>query len=89
MVSAYRSGEMQAGIMLTNSATETKWWRMAADACDAVCFPRGRIRFLKLEDGVLTPGRSAPSHPHCLFYFGPDAAQFESVFRRFGKVFEP
>jgi hypothetical protein len=34
---SYRSGEMSAGIMLTNSATETGWWQMAGDACDALC----------------------------------------------------
>ena len=51
MVTSYRSGEMSAGIMLTNSATETRWWQMAAGACDALCFRRGRVRFLKSREG--------------------------------------
>jgi ParB family transcriptional regulator, chromosome partitioning protein len=87
MVQSYRSGEMQAGIMLTNSATETTWWQSAAGACEALCFRKGRVRFLKIENGILTTGGSSPSHPHTLFYFGPDAAHFAYVFRPFGLVF--
>lgn len=87
MVQAYRSGEMSAGIMLTNSATETKWWQAAASACDALCFRKGRVRFLKVVDGALSTGKSSPSHPHTFFYFGPDVARFKRVFQRFGLVF--
>lgn len=87
MVTSYRSGEMSAGIMLTNSATETRWWQMAAGACDALCFRRGRVRFLKVEKGALTTGNSAPSHPHTLFYFGHDTSRFLRVFECFGLVF--
>jgi phage N-6-adenine-methyltransferase len=87
MVASYRSGEMQAGILLTNSATETNWWQTAASTCDALCFRRGRVRFLKAENGILTTGKSSPSHPHTLFYFGPDTASFARVFQVFGLVF--
>jgi phage N-6-adenine-methyltransferase len=87
MVASYQSGEMQTGIMLTNSATETRWWQMAASACDAVCFRKGRVRFLKVEGNKLTPGNSAPTHPHTLFYFGPDMTRFARVFGCFGLVF--
>ena len=82
-----QSGEMHTGIMLTNSATETKWWQMAAGACDALCFRRGRVRFLKAENGALTTGPSSPSHPHTLFYFGPDVPRFVRVFECFGLIF--
>ena len=87
MVESYRSGEMEAGIMLTNSATETKWWQTAAGACDALCFRKGRIRFLKVVDGALSPGKSSPAHPHTMFYFGPETKRFAHVFGRFGLVF--
>ena len=87
MVQSYRSGEMRAGILLTNSATETNWWQMAASGCDALCFRKGRVRFLKLVNGSLSTGGSSPSHPHTLFYFGPDTTRFVCVFRRFGLVF--
>ena len=87
MVQSYQSSEMSAGILLTNSATETKWWQMAAGTCEALCFVRGRVRFLKVENGKLTTGSSSPSHPHTLFYFGPDTAKFAHVFRPLGLVF--
>jgi ParB family chromosome partitioning protein len=87
MVRSYRSGEMSSGILLTNSATETKWWQEAAGACEALCFPKGHVRFLKMMNGSLSTGGSSPSHPHTLFYFGPDTAGFARVFRRFGLVF--
>jgi ParB family chromosome partitioning protein len=87
MVRSYEAGDMRMGIMLTNSATETRWWQAAAAACDAVCFCKGRVRFFKVVDGSLTTGASAPSHPHTLFYFGPDTARFVNVFGRFGLVF--
>jgi phage N-6-adenine-methyltransferase len=86
MVSAYRAGDMSAGILLTNSSTETDWWHRAAAACDALCFHKRRIRFLKVVDGALTRGSSAPSHPHTFFYFGDDVRRFAQVFRRFGLV---
>jgi hypothetical protein len=40
-----------------------------------------------MVNGALSTGGSSPSHPHTLFYFGPDAAGFTRVFQRFGLVF--
>ena len=75
-----RLGNMQQGILLTNSSTETKWWQTAVSHCDAVCFLEGRVHFLKLVNGVLTCGKSSPAHPHSIFYFGPEVARFAHVF---------
>jgi phage N-6-adenine-methyltransferase len=86
MVAAYRTGELQQGILLTNSATETKWWQHAARHCNALCFPKGRVRFLKVKDGALTRGKSAPSHPHSILYFGAEVARFAQVFSTMGLV---
>jgi hypothetical protein len=87
MVAAYQIGDMSAGILLTNSSTETDWYHRAAAACDALCFPKRRIRFLKIVDGALTRGSSSPSHPHTFFYFGAEVARFARVFRSHGLVF--
>jgi ParB family chromosome partitioning protein len=80
-------GHLQQGVLLTNSSTETRWWHDAASHCDAVCFLRGRVRFLKLVNGVLTRGSSSPSHPHSVFYFGREVSRFVRVFRSRGLVF--
>jgi hypothetical protein len=88
MLTAYRSGEMPQGILLTNSSTETKWWQQAGNSCAAVCFCKGRVRFLKVgADGTLTRGKSSPSHPHSIFYFGADPTRFVQVFSTLGLVF--
>jgi len=86
MVRAYQAEDITAGILLTNSSTETNWFHRAAAACDALCFPKRRIRFLKVVNGALTRGKSSPSHPHTLFYFGNDVEKFAQVFRHFGLV---
>ena len=73
----------------TNSATETKWWRMAVQALvtpyvshwPASGFSNCATR------RALSRGGSSPSHPHTLFYFGPDPSTFAKVFDRFGPVF--
>ena len=76
-----RLGNLQQGMLLTNSSTETEWWQTAASHCDAVCFLKGRVHFLKLVNGVLTRGKSSPAHPHSIFYFGPEVARFAHVFK--------
>ena len=88
MLAAYRDGELLQGILLTNSATETRWWQQAGNCCAAVCFCKGRVRFLKVgADGTLTPGNSAPTHGHTVFYFGPNPTRFRQVFSTLGLVF--
>jgi ParB family chromosome partitioning protein len=87
LLTEYRIGNLQQAVLLTNSATETKWWHSAASHCDAICFLKGRVRFLKLVDGVLTRGSSSPSHPHSIFYFGPEGTRFAQVFQSHGLVF--
>jgi ParB family transcriptional regulator, chromosome partitioning protein len=84
-VEEYQTGRMTAGILLTNSSTETKWWHKAADISAAICFPKSRIRFLKVVDGKLVRGGS-PSHPHCFFYVGTERERFAQVFSKIGLV---
>jgi hypothetical protein len=87
MVTSYRTRDLQQGILLTNSATETKWWQHAAGHCDALCFCKRRVRFLKVENGALTRGKSSPSHPHSIFYFGSEVSRFVQIFSVVGLVF--
>jgi ParB family chromosome partitioning protein len=82
-------GNLQQGVLLTNSSTETRWWHAAASHCDAICFLRGRVRFLKLVNGILTRGSSSPSHPHSIFYFGREVARFTRVFQDYGLIVPP
>jgi phage N-6-adenine-methyltransferase len=79
---SWRDGSLNAGVLLTNSATDTSWWHAAANASTAICFTRGRIKFLH-ADG--TPGKS-PAHGQTFFYFGRTPDIFRQEFSQYGLV---
>jgi len=88
MTSSYLNHELEEGIMLTNNATDTEWFHTALDACAAVCFTKGRIRFLEARDHDLLE-KANPTHGQAFFYFGEDLAQFAKVFNEYGTVVRP
>lgn len=72
---------VERAILLTHNYTDTGWFHHAAQSCDAVCFTRGRIRF------VSPSGEEAsPTQGQAFFYFGDDRETFASVFSGFGFV---
>ena len=75
----YDSGEVKQACVLVNNATETTWGQRLLRSCSAVCFPKGRIRFLD-SDG--NPG--APLQGQAILYFGDNADRFVYVFGTFG-----
>lgn len=82
LITAYVANEVTAAILLVNNATETGWFQLAATQAAAICFPKGRIRYLD------STGRQAntPLQGQAFLYFGSDADIFQSVFKRFGLV---
>lgn len=85
LVDSFGSGSVREGILLTNNATDTEWFHTAMNACTALCFTRGRIRFLEASNGELVE-KGAPTHGQAFFYFGPQIDRFTQVFSRFGIV---
>jgi phage N-6-adenine-methyltransferase len=83
LVTEYQSGGVTEAILLTNSATETRWFQAAADACSAFCHPSKRIAFIDPEN---PNKKAAPTQGSSLFYFGWRPSRFEDVFIRFGLV---
>ena len=84
LVECWQTGEIAAAIMLTHNYTDTGWFHLALSGATAVCFTRGRIRFVDLE------GReAAPTQGQAFFYFGPDVDGFAEVFSEFGAVCLP
>jgi ParB family chromosome partitioning protein len=81
LVEHYQAGDVTQAVLLVDAATDTRWFHVALDAAAAICFHRGRVRFL-------TPaGRAgSPTRGQALFYFGPHPKRFARYFRRFGKV---
>ena len=72
------AGQVTAAVVLVNNATETQWFQEALSAASVVCFPRGRIRFLK-PDGEL----DSPLQGQAFLYFGADVDTFAGVFNAF------
>ncbi len=64
-------------IGLVPARTDTKWW-CAVTTADAVCFWKGRIKFVG--------AKHAAPFPSAVPYWGPRAAEFRRIFERHGWV---
>jgi ParB family chromosome partitioning protein len=76
------SGNTTAAILLVNNCADTAWFRKAARAAAVICFPQGRIKFLKPDGNKL----GSPPRGQALLYFGPDPQGFKQAFRHLGLV---
>jgi phage N-6-adenine-methyltransferase len=79
-------GELEAGraeqaILLTHNYTDTSWFHAAARRSAAICFTRGRIRFVN-PAGEL----AAPTQGQAFFYFGSAEWRFLETFGDFGFI---
>lgn len=75
------AGNIDEAILLTNSLTDTAWFHVAEEMATAICFTRGRIRFI--SDGE--EGKS-PTWGQSFFYFGENPERFREVFMTRGFV---
>lgn len=80
--SELESGAVTQAITLTNNATETAWFADLLANAAAVCFIRGRVRFLD-RDGNAT---GAPLQGQAVVYSGPNIDGFAREFGKFGAV---
>jgi ParB family chromosome partitioning protein len=71
----------ESAIVLVNNATETSWFSTMVSCASAVCFPRGRVKFLDPEGN---PG--APLQGQAIIYIGEQPDMFCDVFSEFGWV---
>jgi len=83
LVAEYASGAVWQAILLTHNYTDTEWFHTAASAAQAICFPRGRIRF-----HAPSGEECSPTQGQALFYFG-DGVGFEATFRDVGLIVGP
>ena len=82
LATRYAIGQVTAGILLTNNATETKWFQGAVMSASALCFPSGRIKFL---DETGKPANT-PLQGQCFMYFGADVPSFAREFGHIGAI---
>lgn len=74
------SSEFSQAIVLVNNATETAWGQMLLGKADAVCFHKGRIKFV---DASGRPGES-PLQGQMICYIGEKVGAFVSEFSKYG-----
>lgn len=78
----YAKGEVSEACVLVNNATETGWFSTMLCEASAVCFPKGRVKFLDQE------GRpsGAPLQGQAILYFGKNRERFKESFQQHGGV---
>jgi hypothetical protein len=81
MVAEWKTGDVTAAIVLTHNYTDTAWFQQLAHAATAICFTRGRVRFVS-SDGEL----AMPTQGQAFFYFGSELERFAGVFAEVGFV---
>ena len=84
LVEEWASARVEQAILLTHNYTDTEWFHAAARAARAICFPRGRVRFLSPAGD-----ECSPTQGQAFFYFGSDDAGFRRIFGDVGLVVRP
>jgi ParB family chromosome partitioning protein len=83
LLDAYQTGDVPAAVVLTNNATDTRWWQSLARRSSAVCLLAGRIRFRTPDGDVAGAGLQGQT----ICYLGENArGVFVERFREFGVV---
>jgi hypothetical protein len=78
----YESGEITQACILVNNATETVWFQRMMSLCSAICFIRGRVKFV--DKAGLSTG--APLQGQAILYLGKNPQRFATEFAEMGKV---
>lgn len=82
LVEKYNTGEFNQACVLVNNATETQFFQLMLTCCSAVCFVKGRIKFID-KNGFAT---GAPLQGQAVIYFGSKVSEFANEFSKYGKV---
>ena len=83
MVDEWVRGEVTGAIVLTHNYTDTAWFQKLARSATAICFTRGRVRFVS-PTGEL----AAPTQGQAFFYFGHNVDAFAQSFGEVGFIAE-
>lgn len=78
----FKSGEVNQACVLVNNATETNWYQNMLTVANAVCFIKGRVKFIDKNGN----SSGAPLQGQTILYFGNNCQKFSEVFSRFGVV---
>lgn len=78
----FEIGSFDAGIVLCNNATDTKWFAKLASRASAFCFTNHRIHFENFDGKAL----STNTRGQVFNYFGSDVEKFKQEFEQYGLV---
>ena len=80
----YVSGTFDAGVILVNNATETKWFQRMLKLATTVCFTSHRISFENIDG----KRKSGTTRGQAFLYFGLNSARFTEAFSDVGAVID-
>jgi len=82
LIKNYKDDKVQQACVLVNNATETNFYQNMLFFCNAVCFIKGRIKFIDKQ------GRESgtPLQGQTVLYFGSNRDKFAQYFGKFGVV---
>ena len=81
LVAELYAGHVTSAVMLTHNYTDTAWFHEAQSAATAICFTRGRVKFVNPAGET-----AAPTQGQAFFYFGSNPAPFVARFSEIGFV---
>lgn len=81
LVAELTAGNVGSAILLTHNYTDTAWFHRAEEIAAAICFTRGRVKFVD-ADGA----ECAPTQGQAFFYYGPAPEKFSEHFMGYGFI---
>jgi len=82
LVKKYKAGEIKQACVLVNNATETNFYQNMLSCVSAVCFIKGRVKFIDKNGN----SSGAPLQGQTILYFGENTNQFNNHFSQFGVI---
>lgn len=81
-VAKWNSGEFNQGLILVNNATDTNWFQSVMKCSAAICFIKGRIKFIDMGGNA----SGAPLQGQAIIYYGNKIKNFATEFSKYGQV---
>lgn len=81
LVTKFEKGEILEACVLVNNATETQFYQDMLRVCSAVCFIKGRVKFISNNGN-----QGAPLQGQTVLYFGAGRDKFRKHFDKFGVI---
>ena len=82
LVEKYKNKEIKQACVLVNNATETNFFQNMLSTCIAICFIRGRVKFIDKEGY----SSGAPLQGQSILYLGKNLKGFIKEFEKFGII---